>query len=99
MLPYQISRSAQQNERDQRWRKTRPTETTETERNGIKFVENADENRIQLIFDGKPPAAVRGILKSNGFRWSPYNTAWQRNLNAAGRHAASYALDRIEALN
>lgn len=76
----------------------RPTETTETERNGVTIVENAEENRIQLIFDGKPPAEVRQILKSQGFRWSRYNTAWQRHLNAAGRHAASYALDCIEAL-
>ena len=76
-----------------------PTETTQTERNGITVVENADENRIQLIFDGKPPAEVRSILKSQGFRWSRYNTAWQRHLNAAGRYAANYALDRIEALS
>lgn len=76
-----------------------PTETTETERNGVKIVENADENRIQLIFDGKPPAAVRDILKAQGFRWSRFNMAWQRHLNAAGRYAASYAMDSIEALN
>lgn len=78
--------------------KQRPTETTTTERGGVTIVENAEENRIQLIFDGKPPAEVRQILKSNGFRWSRYNTAWQRHLNAAGRYAAKYALDRIEAL-
>lgn len=75
-----------------------PTETTETERNGVTIVENADENRIQLIFPGKPPAEVRQILKSQGFRWSRYNTAWQRHLNAAGRYAASHALDHIEAI-
>jgi len=75
-----------------------PTETTETERNGVKIVENADENRIQLIFDGKPPAEVRTILKSQGFRWSRYHTAWQRHLNTAGRYAAQSALDGIEAL-
>lgn len=73
----------------------RPTETTTTERDGVTIVENADENRIQLIFDGKPPAEVRQILKSNGFRWSRYNTAWQRHLNAAGRHAANTALGQI----
>jgi len=77
----------------------RPTETTETERSGVKIVENAEENRIQLVFDGKPSAEIRSILKSEGFRWSPFNTAWQRFLNGNGRYAASHALDRIEALS
>lgn len=100
-MPYQLQNN-NANIRRMRQRveilRQRPTENTETERNGVKIVENADENRIQLIFAGKPPAEVRQILKSNGFRWSRYNTAWQRHLNAAGRHAASYTLDRIEAL-
>ncbi len=78
--------------------KAKPTETTETERAGIRIVENAEDNRIQLIFDGKPPAVVRDILKSHCFRWSRYTAAWQRHLNAAGRYAANQAIGQIEAL-
>jgi hypothetical protein len=36
--------------------------------------------RLQLIFDGKPSDEVREVLKKNGFKWSPKNGAWQRQL-------------------
>lgn len=57
--------------------------------NGYEIVENAEENRIQIIFDGKPPKAVRDKLKGQSFRWSPTNKAWQRQLNHAGIYAAN----------
>ena len=50
-------------------------------------VENFDENRIQIIFEGKPSAEIRSELKSNGFRWAPSQSAWQRHLSNAGRYA------------
>jgi len=51
-------------------------------------VENFEENRLQIVFDGKPSAEVRGELKSNGFRWAPSQEAWQRQLNNGARYAA-----------
>jgi len=57
----------------------------------FKVVENTEIMRLQLIFDGKPDADVRSVLKSNGFRWSPKNSAWQRHLNTNGR----YAMERV----
>ena len=42
---------------------------------------NREANRLQIFFEGKPDAAVRDELKSNGFRWSPKAGAWQRQLN------------------
>lgn len=51
-------------------------------------VENFDENRLQIIFEGKPDAAIRSELKSNGFRWAPSQGAWQRQLNNGARYAA-----------
>ena len=50
--------------------------------NGVVLKTNKDDNRVQLFFDGKPDADIRTILKRNGFRWSPYNGCWQRQLNA-----------------
>lgn len=50
---------------------------------------------VQLVFPGKPSEAVRTILKGYGFRWSPYEGAWQRQLNNAGRQAAQWALAKI----
>lgn len=43
-------------------------------------VINETENRLQLVFDGKPEEEERNILKKNGFRWSPRFKAWQRQL-------------------
>jgi len=76
-----------------------PTETKEVEHNGVKVVENADINRVQVIFPGKPDKAIRDVLKYHGFRWSPTNMAWQRHLNSAGIYAAECVLRKIEALS
>jgi hypothetical protein len=51
-------------------------------------VENFEENRLQIVFDGKPSAEVRAELKGNGFRWAPSQGAWQRQLNNGARYAA-----------
>lgn len=65
----------------------------ESKYNGLPFevVENAEIMRLQLIFDGKPDAETRAILKKNGFKWAPSNGAWQRQLT----QNAKYALERI----
>ena len=63
---------------------------------GIVVVENTNEARIQLIFDGKPAPEIRTILKRNGFRWSPTQGAWQRMLNANGRYAAKQVIGMIK---
>ncbi len=55
---------------------------------GWQLEEHAEDNRIWFIFDAKPPADVRAVLKGHGFKWSPSRTAWVRMLNNAGRFAA-----------
>lgn len=57
----------------------------------FKVAENAEIMRLQLFFDDKPDAETRAVLKKNGFRWSPSNSAWQRQLT----DNAKYALKRI----
>jgi hypothetical protein len=64
---------------------------------GVRLVENAEAARIQLIFPGKPDEATRSLLKSNGFRWAPSESAWQRHLNNAGRWAAERVLKELGA--
>ena len=58
-----------------------------------KIIRNKEEMRLQLVFDGKPSEKTREILKSNGFRWAPSQSAWQRLLN----DNSEYALKRIAA--
>ena len=45
---------------------------------------NTEINRIQFIFNEIPSEEIRKLLKSNGFKWSPSEKAWQRQrtLNA-----------------
>jgi hypothetical protein len=51
----------------------------------VTIVENRDEGRLQLVFDGKPPQAIIDLLKRCGFNWSRTNEAWQRLLNDNAR--------------
>lgn len=51
--------------------------TTEEEINGIKIIDNVEDNRLQIYFEGIPAVEIRQKLKSNGFRWSRYNGCWQ----------------------
>ena len=55
---------------------------------GGEVVMNKAENRVQIIFDGKPDADIRTKLKSAGFRWAPSQNAWQRQLTENGIRAA-----------
>lgn len=59
---------------------------------GGEAVINNELNRLQLLFDEKPTDEQRTQLKSNGFKWSPSNSAWQRMLN----DNAFYAARRID---
>ena len=56
-----------------------------------------EQNRLQILFDGKPDEETRAALKSNGFRWSPKNQAWQRQLTRNAEYAARQVLDLIAA--
>lgn len=58
---------------------------------GVKIVNNVEENRLQMFFDGKPEESIRAMLKSNGFHWSPYNGCWQRMRG----NSACWAAERV----
>jgi len=71
-------------------------ETKEEEKHGVRIVENAEANRLQLFFPGKPSEAVRATLKGFGFRWAPSEGAWQRQLSNGARYAAECVLKKME---
>lgn len=56
------------------------------------ITRNIEENRLQIIFDKKPDEETRQKLKSNGFHWSPRNSAWQRQLTPNAERAAKEVL-------
>ena len=62
---------------------------------GGKVEMNKDMNRVQIIFDDKPDADIRTLLKSYGFRWAPSVGAWQRQLNRNGIYAAEQVTKQI----
>ena len=53
-------------------------EFKDIEFNGGRATHNKDINRIQIFFDEIPNEEIRKELKSNGFHWSRYEGAWQR---------------------
>jgi len=64
--------------------------TSERVQHGIRIVDNIEDNRLQLFFDGKPEADVRAKLKSNRFRWSGRNGCWQAYRSAIGYRLNSF---------
>lgn len=65
---------------------------TNTAFDGGRIVRNIDRNRLQILFDAIPSADTRAALKQNGFRWSPKNQAWQRQLTDNAERAARQVL-------
>jgi hypothetical protein len=98
--PYQLTNNNAKikdtKKRIERLEKASAAETKRYDFQGVcEVVENVEENRVQFIFDGKPSAEVRGIMKSHGFRWAPSQGAWQRQLTGNARYAARLALKEL----
>ncbi len=75
---------------------TKAKGTQETEYKFFKIVRNVEEMRLQLIFEGKPEPEVREVLKSNGFRWAPSQSAWQRHLNGNSEYSLKRVIEALE---
>ena len=64
---------------------------------GTLRTDYADE-RYRFIFNGKPAQTVITIMKQNGFRWSPSNKAWQRQITANAKYSVSRVIEKLESL-
>jgi hypothetical protein len=73
------------------------TPTAQSEYDGFTVIENNDIMRLQIIFPGKPDEATRNILKSNGFKWAPSQSAWQRQLTENSRRALDRIISELQA--
>ena len=63
---------------------------------GLQVVEDAEDMRIRIIFDNIPDEETRTLLKSYGFKWSPKNSAWQRQLTGNGIYATKTVLEKLK---
>lgn len=61
-----------------------------------KVVRNAEDMKLQLIFEEKPDPEVRDVLKKNGFRWAPSSQAWQRHLNSNSEYSLRRVMEALE---
>lgn len=62
---------------------------------GVEVSENAEAMRLQLRFPGKPDESTRILLKRNGFKWSPTQNAWQRQLTDNARYSTRRVLEEL----
>ena len=75
---------------------TKSKGTQESENQFFKVVENTENMRLQLFFEGKPEPEVREVLKSNGFKWAPSQGAWQRQLTTNAKYALKSVIKKLE---
>lgn len=71
-------------------------ENTEIENEYFKVVENTEIMRLQIFFEGKPEPEIREVLKSNGFRWAPSQSAWQRQLTSNAKYALNRVIEQLK---
>jgi Domain of unknown function (DUF3560)/Large polyvalent protein associated domain 29 len=65
----------------------------------LKVVQNNLENRVQIIFPGKPAETIRSILKANGFKWAPSQGAWQRKQGGMSGSGLYWVLQQLRKLS
>lgn len=68
----------------QREKERSEKEDVEIPFDGGHIVKNYAVDRIQIFHNEKPEYSVISSLKKSGFRWSPSNGCWQRQLNDNG---------------
>lgn len=83
----EIARKVREKQQEQAGRENR-----EIPFDGGRLVWNYGENRLQILFDGKPDEQTRTLLKKTAFKWAPSHQAWQRQLTLAAESAARHVL-------
>lgn len=83
-------------ERLKRLKAVKERGSSEQEYKTFKVVENTEAMWYQIIFDGKPDAEIRTLLKSNGFKWAPSQGAWQRQITSNGKWALKKVVEKLK---
>ncbi len=56
---------------------------------GGRVEDNAEECRVRIYHEAKPPADTIAKLRTYGFHWTPSRGCWQRLRTASARYAAT----------
>lgn len=91
----EIRRNKQQLEQIQNRKASASSGGGNTSFKGGELIRNAEANRLQMKFDGIPDAATRQKLKSSGWRWSPKNGVWQRQLTQNAEYSANRIIEDL----
>ncbi len=86
-LAYALAEIKRLKSRIEELEKKEDTDYRGWEFDGGKVVFDKEENRIRILYDDKPDEETRNKLKHNGFKWSPKNKAWQRQITRAAIRA------------
>ena len=101
-LSWQLSNNNQNihsvEERLKRLKAEKGKKNSEYDSDYFKVVENTEIMRLLLFFDGKPEAEVREFVKCNGFKWSPKNGCWQRQLTENARYSVKCLIREMNKL-
>lgn len=54
------------------------------------------EERVRFLFDDKPDRDTISLLKSESFKWSPSNSAWQRQITPACKRAVARIIEQLK---
>lgn len=65
---------------------------------GELHIDYSDE-RYRFIFDGKPAQEVISLMKSNAFKWSRANMAWQRQITTNAKYAVKRIIEELNKLS
>lgn len=71
-------------------------EDSEEEHSWGKLAWVYSEERVRFLFDEKPDRETISMLKSESFKWSPSNSAWQRQITPACKRAVARIIEHLK---
>lgn len=65
-------------------------------KDGAVAVQDPEQMRVYVEFNGKPSQEIIGFMKSSGFKWTPSKGHWGRLLNGNGQYALQQVIERLK---
>lgn len=65
-------------------------------KDGALAVQDPEQMRVYVEFNGKPSQEIIDLMKSSGFKWTPSKGHWERLLNGNGQHAWRQVVEKLK---